>query len=88
MPAFSGISMERGSGWGFGGGRSLEPRHAIPGWFFPIRGCCSMCCCMLAFRVSQAGVAQRVEQLICNQRVGGSNPFASSTRVRVYEQAR
>ena len=27
-----------------------------------------------------AGVAQLVEHLICNQRVGGSNPFASSTR--------
>lgn len=26
----------------------------------------------------QAGVAQLVEQLICNQRVGGSNPLASS----------
>jgi hypothetical protein len=26
-----------------------------------------------------AGVAQPVEHLICNQRVGGSNPFASST---------
>jgi len=25
-----------------------------------------------------AGVAQSVEQLICNQQVGGSNPFASS----------
>ncbi len=25
-----------------------------------------------------AGVAQLVEHLICNQRVGGSNPFASS----------
>ena len=25
-----------------------------------------------------AGVAQSVEQLICNQRVGGSNPLASS----------
>ena len=25
-----------------------------------------------------AGVAQLVEQLICNQQVGGSNPFASS----------
>ena len=24
-----------------------------------------------------AGVAQLVERLICNQRVGGSNPFAS-----------
>ena len=28
---------------------------------------------------SWAGVAQSVEHLICNQRVGGSNPFASST---------
>ena len=27
-----------------------------------------------------AGVAQLVEHLICNQRVGGSNPFVSSTR--------
>jgi hypothetical protein len=27
-----------------------------------------------------AGVAQLVEHLICNQRVGGSNPFASSTQ--------
>ena len=25
----------------------------------------------------RAGVAQLVEQLICNQRVGGSNPFTS-----------
>ena len=31
------------------------------------------------FRVEWAGVAQLVEHLICNQRVGGSNPFASST---------
>jgi hypothetical protein len=29
--------------------------------------------------VGRAGVAQLVEHLICNQRVGGSNPFASST---------
>ena len=28
---------------------------------------------------SAAGVAQPVEHLICNQRVGGSNPFASSS---------
>ena len=31
------------------------------------------------FRLRRAGVAQLVEHLICNQRVGGSNPFASST---------
>jgi hypothetical protein len=30
--------------------------------------------------VRRAGVAQLVEHLICNQRVGGSNPFASSTQ--------
>ncbi len=28
--------------------------------------------------MQNAGVAQLVEQLICNQQVGGSNPFASS----------
>ena len=28
-----------------------------------------------------AGVAQQVEQLICNQQVAGSNPIASSSRV-------
>ena len=30
-----------------------------------------------------AGVAQLVEHLICNQRVGGSNPFASSSYVQL-----
>ena len=30
------------------------------------------------YREVFAGVAQLVEHLICNQRVGGSNPFASS----------
>ena len=30
-----------------------------------------------------AGVAQLVEHLICNQRVGGSSPFASSSSFRV-----
>ena len=29
--------------------------------------------------LSRAGVAQLVEHLICNQRVGGSSPFAGST---------
>ncbi len=33
----------------------------------------------LVSAVGRAGVAQLVEHLICNQRVGGSNPFASST---------
>lgn len=31
------------------------------------------------FRHLRAGVAQLVEQLICNQQVGGSNPSTSST---------
>lgn len=31
------------------------------------------------YRFVTAGVAQLVEHLICNQRVGGSNPFASSS---------
>jgi hypothetical protein len=29
----------------------------------------------------RAGVAQLVEHLICNQRVGGSNPSASSAKI-------
>jgi hypothetical protein len=40
-------------------------------------------------RSQNAGVAQLVEQLICNQPVGGSNPFTSSkgakfARIRTY----
>jgi hypothetical protein len=34
--------------------------------------------CHYNWRFVAAGVAQLVEHLICNQRVGGSNPFASS----------
>ena len=34
---------------------------------------------MIVSRFCKAGVAQPVEQLICNQRVGGSTPSASST---------
>ena len=35
-----------------------------------------------------AGVAQLVEHLICNQRVGGSNPFASSRIVTIERAGR
>ena len=41
-------------------------------------------CCVIAYNpfqflvVALAGVAQLVEQLICNQQVAGSSPFASS----------
>src|SRR5437870_4481300 len=41
--------------------------------------CCSRAKSVLVSHFCEAGVAQPVEQLICNQRVGGSNPFASST---------
>jgi hypothetical protein len=34
--------------------------------------------CLKRVTCLTAGVAQLVEHLICNQRVGGSNPFASS----------
>jgi hypothetical protein len=36
-------------------------------------------CRLVGVIVPYAGVAQLVEHLICNQRVGGSNPFASSS---------
>ena len=35
----------------------------------------------LFFWILSAGVAQRVEQLICNQQVAGSSPIASSSEV-------
>jgi hypothetical protein len=35
------------------------------------------------FNVFYAGVAQLAEQLICNQQVGGSTPFASSKQYDV-----
>jgi hypothetical protein len=37
--------------------------------------------------LSSAGVAQLVEHLICNQRVGGSIPSASSTSMRQGSEA-
>ena len=39
-------------------------------------------------RLSWAGVAQLVEHLICNQRVGGSNPFVSSTHTAGFRKLR
>ncbi len=35
---------------------------------------------------TDAGVAQLVEHLICNQAVGGSSPFASSICETVFDQ--
>ena len=34
---------------------------------------------LIAFKMGLAGVAQSVEQLICNQQVAGSSPIASSS---------
>ena len=51
-----------------------------------LRGhCCAFRC--WAYREQRgkavwAGVAQLVEHLICNQRVGGSNPFVSSSSIQ------
>ena len=39
--------------------------------------CNSIAGVILSLGLSRAGVAQLVEHLICNQRVGGSNPSAS-----------
>ena len=39
----------------------------------------------MMFFIYWAGVAQLVEQLICNQQVGGSSPFASSTFIGMLE---
>ena len=38
-----------------------------------------LCSAKIILAVGTAGVAQLVEQLICNQQVGGSNPSTSST---------
>ena len=42
--------------------------------------CNSVTLSAILARFESAGVAQLVEHLICNQRVGGSIPSASSTR--------
>ena len=39
---------------------------------------------MVAADISDAGVAQSVEQLICNQQVGGSSPSTSSIKTARY----
>ena len=39
--------------------------------------CNSIAGVIISLGLSRAGVAQLVEHLICNQRVGGSNPSAS-----------
>ncbi len=35
----------------------------------------------IAIKTGYAGVAQLVEQLICNHQVGGSNPFTGSIKI-------
>ena len=63
---------------------SLQPAHQVSR---TAKILCYTDMCQLAGTVvlclpacSRAGVAQLVEHLICNQRVGGSNPSASSNR--------
>ena len=36
---------------------------------------------LIAFKMGLAGVAQSVEQLICNQQVAGSSPITSSSLI-------
>ena len=40
-----------------------------------------------AFVWGKAGIAQLVEQLICNQQVVGSNPSAGSTSVNFFQRS-
>ncbi len=55
---------------GYGGCAKVKARGRLwTGGFAPQSG---------TRRLFRAGVAQLVEHLICNQRVGGSNPFVSS----------
>ena len=39
-----------------------------------------LCLFAIIYRVKHAGLAQLVEQLICNQQVGGSSPSTSSRK--------
>src|ERR1700681_1436048 len=59
------------------------PAEYYPQWWPP--ACLNGACnpprgSAILTRFERAGVAQLVEHLICNQRVGGSIPSASSTR--------
>ena len=60
------VANKCSAGNGFAGGEKLA--------------CNSIASVILLFGLSRAGVAQLVEHLICNQRVGGSNPSASSAK--------
>jgi hypothetical protein len=57
-------------------GTVMVPFKVVPGDQEGIRG---IVCALEGWIVSTAGVAQLVEHLICNQRVGGSNPSVSSS---------
>jgi hypothetical protein len=52
-------------------------------WVLPLAITVSILLSLLG--LGSAGVAQLVEHLICNQRVGGSIPSASSTSLRLGE---
>jgi hypothetical protein len=58
-----------------GDGMRVGVRVDVSGWSVLTCWCRGSCCISVRHR---AGVAQLVEHLICNQRVGGSTPSASS----------
>ena len=53
------------------------------GWLLATRYLIHLPCGGAEKRAQSAGVAQLVEQLICNQQVVGSNPIASSDPANV-----
>src|SRR5208282_1904199 len=82
-------------------GKSREDRHRKDGVWLHVKCPCdnlNNCpghqegirevLCPYKGRLPPAGVAQSVEHLICNQRVGGSIPFASSRKTRFRKQKR
>ena len=80
-----GAKLQRKNRLRVGGGSRIRERFStelaidVLG-FFGIPVAIRMPLLILLLGLSGAGVAQLVEHLICNQRVGGSIPSASSTR--------
>ena len=71
-------------------GRNLTPPCATveDGAALPWQRCLLCKACVLGWQsglLYWAGVAQLVEHLICNQRVGGSNPFVSSSSQSTFQ---
>ena len=62
--------------WFCGASRPMLKSHSVP----PVCECLRVSGTGSGMGLFWAGVAQLVEHLICNQRVGGSSPFAGSTK--------